>query len=181
MISPNIGERIFQLKGVEKETVYEHVLTGVREEKETFITYKMFPVEWVSNEVWNRLKVFDTEEGTDYAKKFPKDKIEEIIKNSLTKIGWKENIVSEENYRKTLQAFGVIKRKKTKTLRFELEAEELEKLDTSQIERASLGIGTFRRGASVFFDEDSLKLSEDEDVAVLKELIDDETLPRMAI
>ncbi|PIU67982.1 MAG: hypothetical protein COS84_02455 [Armatimonadetes bacterium CG07_land_8_20_14_0_80_40_9] len=170
-----------QIKGGEKETVYERVITGKIEEKITYITYHMLPLDWVSNEVWNRLKVFDTEEGTDYSKKFPKKKIKEIIKNSLSRIRWDEDRVSEENYIKTLQAFGIIKRKKAKTLRFELEAIDLEKLETSQLKSASLGIGAFRRGASVFFDEDSLKLSDEEDIAVLKELIDDETLPRMAI
>jgi len=170
-----------QIEGVEKETVYERVITGVREEKATYIAYRMHPTDWVSNEVWNRLKVFDTEEGTDYSKKFPKEKIKEVIKNSLGKIGWNKDTLSEENYRKTLQAFGVIKRKKAKTLRFELEVKELKKLSTSQLEKASLGIGAFRRGASVFFDEDSFKLSDDEDKAILEELINDETLPRMAI
>jgi len=170
-----------QVNEVKKGTVYEHVLTGERESKETYITYKLIPVEVVANEVWNRLNVFDIEEGTDYSKKFSKMKIEEIIKNSLNKIGWDEVTVSEENYKKTLQAFGVIKRKKTKTIRFELEAAELEKLNTSQLESASLGISAFRKGASVFVDEDSFKLSKDDDVVFLNELIDDETMPKLAV
>lgn len=170
-----------QIKGVEKETVYVKVITDERTGKKTYITYKTCPIDEVSQEVWNRLKVFDTEEGTDYSIKFLREKIKEIVKNSLNKIGWNEDTVSEENYRKTLQAFGVVKRKKAKTLRFEIEAMELEKLKTSQLEKTSLGIGEFRRGASVFFAEDSLKSSDDEDIAVLKKLIDDETLPRMAI
>jgi len=170
-----------QIEGVEKETVYERAVTGIREVKATYITYKMYPVEEVTQEVWNRLKVFDIEEGTDYSKKFQRKKITEIIRNSLDKINWNKNTVSEENYRKTLQAFGVIKRKKAKTLRFELEAMEVEKLDTSGIKKASVGIGVFRRGASVFFDEDSLKLGVNEDIKVLEDLIEDETLPRMAI
>lgn len=170
-----------QIKGVEKETVYERVITGVREEKATYITYRMRPTDVVTLDVWNRLKVFDIGEGTNYSNKFSKEKIKEITRNSLNKVGWDEDTVSEENYRKTLQAFGVIKRKKTKTLRFELEATNLERLNTKQIKRASLGIGTFRRGATVFFDEDSIKASEKEDIVVLRELLDDETLPRMAI
>jgi type III restriction enzyme len=170
-----------QIKGVEKETVYERVITGAKEEKATYITYKMLPKDEVAQEVWNRLKVFDSEEETEYSKEFGIDKIKEIIENSLNKIGWNEDTVSEENYRKTLQAFGVIKRKKAKTLRFELEARDLKKLDTSQLKRASLGIGAFRKGSSVFFDEDSLKLSDVENIRVLKELIDDETLPKLAM
>jgi type III restriction enzyme len=170
-----------QIKGVEKETIYEQAITGVREEKATYITYGIFPAADVANEVWNKLKVFDAEEGTDYSTKFSREKIKEIAKNSLNKIRWNEDTVSEENYIKTLQAFGVIKRRKAKTLRFEIEAMDLEKLKTSQLEKASLGIGALRRDASVFFDEESLKSSDDEDIAVLKELMEDENLPVKAI
>lgn len=170
-----------QIKGVEKETTYERVLTGIREEKATYITYKMYSIEEVAQDVWNRLKIFDLEEGTNYSNQFSKDKIIEIIRNSLDKINWSEDTVSEENYIKTLQSFGVIKRKRAKTLRFELEAMELEQLNTVNIKRSSVGIGSFRRGASVFFNEDSLKIGGDEDLKVLMDLIEDETLPRMAI
>ena len=166
---------------MEKETVYERALTGVREKKATYITYKMYSVDEVTQEIWNRLKVFDVEEGTTYSKEFTKERIKEILKNSLDKIDWDEDTITEENYRKALQAFGVIKRKRAKTLRFEIEAEELKKLSAKDLKKTSLGIGSFRRGASVFFDEDSLDKSLEEDIAVLKELIEDETLPRMAI
>ncbi len=170
-----------QLEGVEKETVYERALTGVREKKATYITYKMYSVDEAAQEIWNRLKVFDVEEGTTYSKEFTKERIKEILKNSLDKIDWNKDTITEENYRKALQAFGVIKRKRAKTLRFEIEVEELKKLSTKDLKKTSLGIGSFRRGASVFFDEDSLSKSSEEDIAVLKELIEDETLPRMAI
>ncbi|MCG2790760.1 MAG: DEAD/DEAH box helicase family protein [Actinomycetia bacterium] len=170
-----------QIKGVEKETIYEHVLTGRIEDKKTYITYKIYSIAEVAQDVWNRLKIFDLEEGTDYSNQFSKDKIIEIIRNSLDKINWSEDTVSEENYIKTLQSFGVIKRKRAKTLRFELEAMELEQLNTVNIKRSSVGIGSFRKGASVFFNEDSLKIGEDEDLKVLMDLIEDETLPRMAI
>lgn len=170
-----------QLEGVERETVYERALTGVREKKATYITYKMYSVDEVAQEIWNRLRVFDVEEGTTYSKEFTKERIKEILKNSLDKIDWNEDTITEENYRKALQSFGVIKRKRAKTLRFEIEAEELKKLSTKDLKKTSLGIGSFRRGSSVFFDEDSLNKSLEEDIAVLKELIEDETLPRMAI
>ena len=170
-----------QLEGVEKETVYERALTGVREKKTTYITYRMYSIDDVAQEIWNRLKVFDIEEGTNYSKEFTKQKIKEILKSSLEKISWDKDSISEENYRKALQAFGVIKRKKAKTLRFKIEAEVLKKFSTKEIKKTSLGVGSFRRGASVFYDEDSLSKSSEEDTAVLKELIEDETLPRMAI
>jgi len=170
-----------QLEGAEKETVYERALTGVREKKTTYITYRMYPIEKVVQEIWNRLRVFDVEEGTNYSKEFTKGRIEKILKNSLKKIEWDKDSITEENYRKALQAFGVIKRKQAKTLRFEIKAEELKKLSTRELKKTSLGVGAFRRGASVFYDEESLSKSSEEDIAILKELIEDETLPRMAI
>lgn len=165
-----------QIEAAEKETVYERAVTGTRERKGTFITYKMYPINKLAQDVWNRLKAFDNEEGTDYSKKFSKRKIKEIIINSLRRVKWYEDEVSEENYMRTLQAFGVIKRKRAKALRFEIEPIDLEKLNTSQLKKASLGLGAFRRGATLFFDGDSLELSDEEDITILKELINDSTV-----
>jgi len=170
-----------QVVSAEKGTVYERVITGARDEKATQITYKMYHIDLVVQEISNRLKVFDVEEGTEYTKEFTPANIKKLIKNSLDKVDWDKGTVSEENYRKTLQAFGVVKRKAAKTLRFELEATELAELNTTQLKRMPVGFGSFRRGATVFYDEDSLELSDGEDVAALNELIEDETLPRMAI
>jgi len=170
-----------QVESAEKGTVYERVITGARDEKATQITYKMYPIDVVVQEVSNRLRVFDVEEGTEYAKEFTIGKIKDLINNSLNKVKWNQATVSEENYKKTLQAFGVVKRRVAKTLRFELEATELAELNTTQLKKVPAGFGSFRRGATVFFDEDSLKLSDGDDVAALNELIEDETLPRMAI
>ena len=170
-----------QVESAEKGTVYERAITGLRDEKATYITYKTYPIQVVAREVWNRLKVFDAEEGTRYAKDFTLAKIVGLIKNSLRKTSWQRGTVGEENYRKTLQAFGVVKRKSAKTLRFELEATELVKLSTMQLDKVAAGFGSFRKGVAVFFDENSLKLSEADDVAALNDLIEDETLPRMAI
>lgn len=170
-----------QLEGAEKVTVYEKALTSDKEKKATYITYKMHSVDEVVQEIWNRLKVFDIEEGSTYSNEFTKDRIRKIIINSLDKIGWNKNSITDENFKKTLQAFGVIKRKRAKTLRFEITAEEIKKISTKGLNKTSLGIGSLRKGVSVFFDEDSLLKSLDDDIAVLKELIEDETLPRMAI
>ena len=170
-----------QVESAEKETVYERVITGVRDEKATQVTYKMYPIDVVAQDVWNKLRAFDGEEGTEYSKEFTPGKISGLIKNSLNRVRWNHATVSEENYRRTLQAFGVVKRRAAKTLRFEVEAVQLTKLNTMQLKRMSVGVGSFRRGTTVFFDEDSLKLSEGDDVAALKELIEDETLSRMAI
>ncbi|GAI13735.1 unnamed protein product, partial [marine sediment metagenome] len=82
---------------------------------------------------------------------------------------------------KILRAFGVIRRPKSKSLRYKIEAENLFTVKTEDINRRSLGIGALRRGGSIFFDDFSLKEGGEEDRNLLKELLEDETLPRYAL
>jgi type III restriction enzyme len=168
-----------QVESVDKKTVYERVITSARDEKATYITYKLYPVDIVARDVWNKLKTFDVEEDTEYSKEFDLAKIRSLVKNSLIKIGWDDTTVSEENYRKTLQAFGVVKRRAAKTLRFKVEAAELTKLNTNKLKKVPVGFALFRRGATVFFDDESLRLSQEEDVAALKDLIEDGVVYRI--
>lgn len=55
------------------------------------------------------------------------------------------------------------------------------KINTSDIKRSSLGIGALRRDGSIFYDNYSVSNSDEEDRKLLKELLDDETLPRYAL
>lgn len=163
-----------QVESTGKETTYERAITEVREKKSTYITYDMVSIDDVVQKTWNMLKVYDNDEGTSYAKDFPKSRIKEIIKNSLKKINWHKDTLSEENALKTQQAFGIVKRKKAKVPRFELEVKDMFKINTSSIKKTSVGVGAFRsqRGeTSIFYDEDTLNLSDDEDIKALQDLI----------
>ena len=163
----------------EKMTTYERAVTEERWEKKTPIEYKMHPVEEVAQDVLNRLfKAFDLEEGTAYSKKYPYEKILAIIKNSLQRIGEDEDLVHEQSRQNILRGFGVIGRKKTKSLRYKVEAENPYTIDTGNknINKDSLGIGALRREHSIFLDDYSLKKGDEEDRKLLKELLEDETL-----
>ena len=85
-------------------------------------------------------------------------------------------MVHEQSRQSILQAFGVIGRKKTKSLRYKVEAESLYDISTKDIARHSLGVGALRREHSIFFDEYSLKAGDEEHRELLKELLGDETL-----
>lgn len=170
-----------QARRVEKETTYERAITERRRAKRTVIEYEMYPAEKVVQEVSNKLKVFDMEAGTTYSKKYPFDWILTTVKNSLKKIGEKENIVSQENKQKILRAFGVIRRRKSKSLRYKIEAENLVTIKTENMDKRSLGVGVLRRDGSIFFDDHSFEGGDEEDRKLLKELLEDETLPRYAL
>jgi len=160
----------------EKTTTYERAVTEEQWVKKTPIEYKMHSAEEVALDILNRFKAFDLDEGTAYSKKYPLEKILAIIKNSLQRIGENEDLVHEQSRQNILQGFGVIGRKKTKSLRYKIEAENLYTINTEDINKDSLGVGTLRREHSIFFDDCSLKGGDEEDRKLLRELLEDETL-----
>jgi len=157
---------------IEEDTTYERAVTETRRVKKTLIEVKMYTAEEVAQAVLNRYKSWDMDEGTNYAQIYPFDKILAIVKNSLGRIGEKGDLVSQENRQKILQAFGVVRRKKSKSLRYKIEAENLFLINTQDIKKNSLGIGALRRDSSIFYDDYSLKNVEDDDKKLLKEIIE---------
>ena len=142
-----------QAEAVEKSTTYVRAVSGEQEVKKTLIEFKMYSVEEVAHDVFNRLLIFDQEAGTEYSKNFPKGKIEQIIRKSLEEIKDKSGKVSEANRNQTLAAFGVVRRKGAKSLRLKIEAKDLVKVNTSEIKEDSLGVGSLRRDSTVFWDD----------------------------
>ena len=167
-----------QVRRIEEETTYERAVTEETRRKRTLIEFKVYTAEEVAQVIHNRYKSWDMDEDTDYAQKYPLDKILAVIRNSLKQKG---NLINERGKQKILQAFGVIKRKKSKSLRHKIEAENLYTLKTDDIKKNSLGIGALRRDSSIFYDDYSLRKGKDEDRKLLKELLNDETLPRYAL
>lgn len=170
-----------QKEEVAEKTIYENAVSEKRETKEYLITHKMYYIEEVVHDIYNRLYIFDQEAGTDYSRKFTKELIEQIIKNSLEQIEDKSGMLNEANRAATLKAFGVIKRKGTKSLRLKIRADKLVQINTAKINKSSLGIGSLRRDSSVFYDEYSIGRSELSDAKLIKELEEDESLPRSAL
>jgi len=141
----------------------------------------MYTTEEIAQDVHNRYKIWDMDEGTNYAQSYSYDKILAIVRNSIEKIDEKNNFISQDNKQKILQTFGVVKRKKSKSIRYKIESEDLYIINTDSIKKNSLGVGALRRENSIFFDAYSLKNGEEEDKKLLKDLLDDETLPRYAL
>jgi type III restriction enzyme len=158
-----------QTQRVEEETTYERAVTEKRREKRTLIEFKVYTAEEVAQVVYNRYRSWDMDENTNYAQEYPFDKILAIVRNSLKQ---KENLVNEKGRQKILQAFGVIKRKKSKSLRYKIAAENIFKINTADIKRNSLGIGALRRDSSIFYDDYSLRNGKEDDGKLLSEIIE---------
>jgi len=90
-------------------------------------------------------------------------------------------MIGEENRQKTIQAFGVIKRKSSTFPRIVAKSKEPYKISTRRINKNSIGVGSLRRDSTVFWDDYSMTLGEAPDRKLLKELEEDENLPRKAL
>jgi len=169
-----------QAEAVEKSTTYARAVSGEQDVKKTLVEFRMYSVEEVAHDVFNRLLIYDQEAGRDYSEQFPESKITEIIRKSLQAINDKTGKLSEANRNQTLAAFGVIRRKGAKSLRLRIEARELSKFNTGEIGKNNMGVGSLRRDSTVFWDDYSMILGEAGDRKLLKELEEDESLPRSA-
>lgn len=170
-----------QDKTVPMETEYEMAVTGVRDKRGYYIAHKLYPIDEVANDISNRLYVFDMDVGTNYTKEWTKEKITQVIRNSLEKVKDKTGMVSEENRQKTVQSFGVIKRKSSTFPRIVPKSKEPYKISTREIKRNSVGIGSLRRDSTIFWDDYSLISGDVGDIKLLKELDEDESLPKSAM
>lgn len=166
---------------IPEKTEYEIAISGVRETREYYITHKMYSVEEVAKDIFNRLYWFDQDAETKYSEEWTKERIVKIIKQSLQERNDKTGLVSEENRQKTLQAFGVIGRKSSTFPRIVPKSKEPYKISTRKINKNSIGVGALRRDSSVFYDDYSMSLGEAVDRKLLKELEKDESLPRSAL
>jgi len=167
-----------QAEAIEKSTTYARAVSGEKDVKKTLVEFRMYSVEEVAHDVFNRLLIYDQEAGTDYSEQFPESKITEIIRKSLEAINDKTGKLSEANRNQTLAAFGVIRRKGAKSLRLRIEARDLSKFNTREIGKNSMGVGSLRHDSTVFWDDYSMILGEAGDRKLLKELEEDESLPR---
>ncbi|HBE45282.1 MAG TPA: hypothetical protein DDW17_07515 [Deltaproteobacteria bacterium] len=157
---------------IPEETEYEMAITGIREKRDYYVARKMYPINYVVTDIYNRLSVFDRDAGTAYCDEWPKERILKIIRRSLKEVNDRTDMVSEENYQKTIRAFGVIKRKSSKFPRIVPKSKEPYKVSTKKINRNVMGVGMMRRGCTVFWDDYSLTAGDEQDRKILKELIE---------
>lgn len=170
-----------QVTQVERETTFVRAVSGVTREKKTLIRYQMHSVDDVAEHIYRKLKSIDAEEGTCYATKYSMDWLRELIRSSLRRVGETEDQVTEENRQRLQSAFGVVHRKSSQTVRYTMTPTAKIILSTQDRHRDSVGVSALRRGdATVFFDDQALKLSDDGTRSVLNDVIQDESLPRSA-
>jgi len=171
-----------QVPALERETTYVRATTGEQREKKTLVRYQMFTVDEVAEQMHNRLQSIDLETGTtNYASRYNLDWLRALIRESLRRVGESSDSVSVENRQRLYRAFNVLHRESSKTVRYRMSPNAVVSVSTANRQRDSIGIGALRReDSTVFLDDSSMNLSDEDTRVVLQEVVNDESLPRSA-
>lgn len=167
---------IRQAPALERETEYVRATTQESRKKKTLVTYKMFSIEEIAEQIYNRFRSIDmemaeTDTPTNYIDKYSIDWLKTLIKKSLERIGEKGNQVSDENRQRIYRAFGVLNRPSAKTVRYKMSPKTLVKIKTQERKKCSAGFTSLRRGeATIFWDDNSKNLCTEEDINFIKKL-----------
>ena len=178
---------IRQAPALERETEYVRATTGESRRKKTLIKYKMFSIDDIAEQLQNRFKSIDmetaeTKNPTNYSDKYNLQWLKKLITNSLHRIGERGNQVSDENRQRIYQAFGVIHRPAAKAVRYKMSPKALIEIHTRDRNHNSVGFASIKRAeTTIFWDDLSKKLSDEETINFLNEIEEDETLPRSAM
>jgi type III restriction enzyme len=143
----------------------------------------MFTVDDVAEHIYNHYNAIDLENDgkSNFAEQYPLDFVRDLIRTSLRNVGEKEDKVSAENRQRILAALGVTQRGSAKRVRYHMMPNALQTISTAERPRDSVGVGSLRhQGVTVFCDDLSLGLSDEDTRVVLQEVLDDEDLPRSA-
>lgn len=167
---------------LEKSTEYVRAVTGKERTKKTKIQYKMFPIEDIIEQLHNKFQAIDlenedTDNPTNYADKYSKEILLKLIRESLKRINEKDDVVSDQNRQRILQAFGVIQRSGAKVVRYKMTPQAIKDIMTKDRNKNSVGLSSIRRGeTTVFWDDNTKKHSDEEIMSILKEIEEEEEL-----
>ena len=169
---------------VEAEDVsieFERAITGEHTKFKTRIEHKTFSFEEVAELMFRRLQSIDEEskdvedpkDRTNYVKRFPLERLERIVKESLKRARIKSGRITEDNRQKFLQALGTLRRKKAKRVVYKLNPKALYILNSSERQSESCSAAELRRGdKTVFFGPGCESTLADEQIEFFKEIRD---------
>lgn len=138
---------------------FERAVSGERVKFKTQIKHKTWSIEEVAEKIYQSLKSLDEEskdaedpkDRTNYAMKFPVEKCEQVVRESLRHARITDERITDENRQKFLQALGTLRRKSAKRVIYRLSPRALKKLNTSHRQAESCSAAELHRGSKTIF------------------------------
>jgi len=183
LLNEGVVELPTQLE-IEDVTVdFERAVTGEHVKFNTRIEHKTWSIEEVAEQMFNRLKSIDEEskaeadpkDHTHYTKKFPLEKCEAIVQESLKRAKVKSGRITDDNRQKFLQALGTLRRKAAKRVVYRLSPKSLVKKSTCERQVESCSAAELRRGTkTIFYPPGCQNTLEDEQREFFREIEDED-------
>lgn len=160
---------------------FERAISGEHTKFKTRIEHKTYSIEEVAELMFRRLQSIDEEtkdaddpkDKTNYTKKFPLERLEQIVKESLKMAKIKSGRITEANRQKFLQALGTLKRKKSKRVVYKLNPKALIILNTKERHAESCSAAELRTAdKTIFFGPNCEASIPDEQLEFFKEILD---------
>lgn len=174
---------------IKKGTTYENALGGGVYEHSYTIRNMTWTIEEVVDKIYEEFEQREWEGkilklgNEEYTKKMlpPRHIIEYIIRLSMENRGNTGDEIIETNVHKILTAFTPLLRKNKKSVISKSVANDVFELNTIKLAKQSTSVGMLRQDRTVFLTNNWLnEIEEDEQRAVIAEIIEDESLPRSA-
>ena len=149
--------------------------------EKTRIEHKTYSIEEVAELMFGRLQSIDEEskdaddpnDRTNYIKKFPLERLEQIVRESLKRARVKSGRITGANRQKFLQALGTLKRKKSKRVVYKLNPKALNTLNTKERHSESCSAAEIRRGdKTIFFGPDCEGSIPDDHIEFFREVLE---------
>ena len=143
---------------IENEDVtvgFERAVSNEQTKFKTTIQHKTWSVEEVAEQMFQKLKAIDEEsraaedpeDRTNYIKRFPLSKCEEIVKASLKRSGVTSGRITDENRQRFWQALGTLRRKAARRVVYKLAPKALLVMNTLERQDESCSAAELRRGS----------------------------------
>ncbi|WKZ18594.1 MAG: DEAD/DEAH box helicase family protein [Candidatus Jettenia sp. CY-1] len=160
---------------------FERAVSGEHNKFKTRIEHKTYSIEEVAEQMYRRLQSIDEEskdaedpsDRTNYTKKFPLERIEQIVEESLKRAKIRTGRITEANKQKFLQALGTLKRKKAKRVIYKLNPKALITMNTRERHSESCSAAEIRRSdKTIFFGPDCESTIPDDQIEFFREVLD---------
>lgn len=153
---------------------FERAATGERFKWQTNIQHKTHTPREIAVHMYRRLEEEQDPDDPDpkirtyYTDKFPVERLEKLVKDSLARRGM--TVATDGVRQKFLQALGTLRRKTSENVRYTLSANRFHTLSTRQRQSDSVSAAELRRDKSVFFTDQTRASLKDEQIEFFDEI-----------
>lgn len=161
-----------ELPEEEMTVEFEEADTGERRQWKTKIKHKTYSTREVAEVMFQRFEDLPDDDGRKfYIKKFPVEKLEEIVKKSLNEIGNK--VITENMRQKFLQSLGTLQRKAAQVVRYNFEPTNYYPVATAERPQESASASDLKNGKTLFYTSKTKENMPDEYKEFYEEAIEE--------